>query len=671
VLILSTVLSTCSIAPQAWAAALAPGAVTTRTLLAELADLRLIAEFPSPRFQTRQFSSYDRRSVAPGTPDWFANEDWGRFLRVEERAGRREQVMMDATGPGAVVRIWSANPSGTLRIYLDGQEAPAIESRMEDLLGGRVAPLVPPLAGIRGRGYNLYFPIPYARSCKITCDEGQPYYVVNYRSYPAGTPVQTFRPIDLETLKADIPRVGAKLAAPRGAGLWPQRAVLVARTLAPGESVTLSDLRGPCAITQFIVRPRVDDPATALRALVLRMTFDGEQTVEAPLGDFFGAAPGLNTFATLPLGGTEWGELWSHWVMPFRRSARVQVVNFGRAAVSLEAQIGSIPYRWTPRSMHFSAGYISRYDLRTRPMVDLTHLDVAGQGVFAGLSFAIDNPARAWWGEGDEKIYVDRERFPSFFGTGTEDYFGYAWCDPNWFTHAYHSQPHVHDPRGGLPGCGPTNYGKFSNNRFHLIDRIPFERHLKFDMELWHWAESSVNIATVAYWYALPGARAQFAPLKAADLVVRPLGPYVAPRVAGAIEGEEMEVVSKTGTASPQEWANLSNESHLWWRETPRPGDVLTLRFNAPQAGRYRVLGRFMRARDYGIHQLAINGRKAGGPMDFYSPEVAPTEERDLGTFDLSAGANELSVTVVGANPGAEKGYMFGLDYLLLRPVPQ
>ena len=93
------------------------------------------------------------------------------------------------------------------------------------------------------------------------------------------------------------------------------------------------------------------------------------------------------------------------------------------------------------------------------------------------------------------------------------------------------------------------------------------------------------------------------------------------------------------------------------------------LAFPAPKAGKYRVVGRFLRAGDYGIHQLSINGVKAGQPIDFYNPGVAPGKEIDLGTFDLKAGDNEFSATVVGANDKAIKAYMFGLDYLLLKPV--
>lgn len=637
------------------------GVVTTRTLLAEMSDLRRMAEFPAPGYTTHQFSSYDRRSTAPGSEAWFANDDWGQFLRVEERNGRKEQVMMDAKGPGAVVRIWSANPSGTLRVYVDGRSLPVIEAKMEDLLGGKVAALPSPLAGERARGYNLYFPIPYARSCKITCDEGKPYYQVDYRTYTSGTPVQSFTALELQTAQEAIRDTAARLDAPERAGVPAEKSEPFQQTLAPGASASLAKLKGNRAITQFLVRPQAADVAAALRGVVVRITFDGEQTVETPLGDFFGAAPGLNTYATLPVGGTERGELWSHWVMPFRRAAEIRVVNQSQAPVTLQGEVGSTAYTWTPNSMHFGAGYIARNDLKTRPMVDLTHLQVDGKGVFAGISLAVDNPVRAWWGEGDEKIYVDGESFPSFFGTGTEDYFGYAWCDTAKFTHAYHSQPHTQG--------GPSNYGTYSNNRFHIMDRIPFNQKLKFDMELWHWEDRVINMNTVAYWYAVPGARTGFAPLSKADLVVRTIAPYQPKKVAGAIEGESMEVVRKTGTADSQAWADLSGDAQLWWRFGPKPGDTLALRFQAPTAGKYRVVGRFLKARDYGIHQLAINGQNAGTPIDFYNPDVVPTGEVDLGTFDLKAGTNELSVTVTGANAKADKGYMFGLDYLLLKPA--
>ena len=85
--------------------------------------------------------------------------------------------------------------------------------------------------------------------------------------------------------------------------------------------------------------------------------------------------------------------------------------------------------------------------------------------------------------------------------------------------------------------------------------------------------------------------------------------------------------------------------------------------------GPYRVFGHFLRARDYGIHQLTVNGKPAGDPIDFYDSEVRPSSELELGTFDLTVEGNELCVKVIGANEKAIKAYMFGLDYLLLKPA--
>jgi len=72
---------------------------------------------------------------------------------------------------------------------------------------------------------------------------------------------------------------------------------------------------------------------------------------------------------------------------------------------------------------------------------------------------------------------------------------------------------------------------------------------------------------------------------------------------------------------------------------------------------------------DYGIIQLAINGEKAGQPLDFFNNGVIQTAELPLGVFELREGQNVLSATVVGANEKALKEYMFGLDYLTLKPA--
>ena len=84
--------------------------------------------------------------------------------------------------------------------------------------------------------------------------------------------------------------------------------------------------------------------------------------------------------------------------------------------------------------------------------------------------------------------------------------------------------------------------------------------------------------------YARPGATDGFQPLRATDVVVRPMAEYVVPRVAGALEGEELKKVRVTGVAEPQDWDGLSGGRHLWWHAGIKPGDELIVSFPAPKA---------------------------------------------------------------------------------------
>ena len=58
---------------------------------------------------------------------------------------------------------------------------------------------------------------------------------------------------------------------------------------------------------------------------------------------------------------------------------------------------------------------------------DYPFLETAGRGHFVGVAMPIDHPLGGWWGEGDEKVWVDDDGFPPYIGTGSEDYFGDAW----------------------------------------------------------------------------------------------------------------------------------------------------------------------------------------------------------------------------------------------------
>jgi hypothetical protein len=644
--------------------------VTLRGLISEMADLERLAVLPDPPYSTRQFSSYDRASKSPDQEEklWFANGDQGHYLRVEETAGRKEYVMMDAEGPGAIVRIWSADPKGTLRIYLDGAAEPVLAAPMADLLTGKVKPFVPPIAGERSRGTNLYFPFSYQTHCKVTSDASPFYYHVNCRTYPKTTTVESFAMGKLAELQRDLDRAALALnepqrAAPRGPT---QKRAIFAPRVAPGETKQLFEIKAGGAIREIRLNLGAENSEEVLRGCVLLGVFDGEEkpSVWAPVGDFFGSAPGLNPYQSLPLGMLGGGEMYCHWVMPFEKSAVFSLVN--RSSREVVARVGCQwgLFPWSDRSLRFHARWRAEHEMATRPMRDWTYLDCSGQGIFVGDALAVANPVKAWWGEGDEKIYVDGEKFPSHFGTGTEDYYGYAWSSNKTFNHAYHNQTRAD---------GPGNSGHVSVNRWHIFDSIPFTSSFKFDMEIWHWNPTcKVSYAATSYWYSRPGGSDKGVEYAAADLRVPALPDRAAARVKDAIEGEGLKVLAKSGMADAQEMdsfeGNWSGGAQLWWREG-KPGDELKLELPSPAAGRYHVLLVLTKAIDYGIHQLSINGEKAGPPVDLFNRGVVQYGPLDLGVFALKDGPNELSVKIVGTNPEARpQNYMFGLDYLLLKP---
>jgi len=638
----------------------APGdpRITYDDLLDALVDLDWLATEPLPGERCVQFSSFDPKSrsgrVEPAS--WFANADSGHYLRREERDGRTEWVMVDVDGPGAIVRIWSANPSGELRFYVDGADDPALTIPFQDLTGGKRPPFVEPLCGVRSRGWNCYVPIPFAKHLKLTATTNDFYYHVNVRRFPAGTEIVSFTPASLES-PALAKTARALRAAPR------LDEVFATSTLEPGRSVERRH-EGPATIRMLAVRPEADDLRAALRSIRLRAFFDDARSpsIDSPLGDFFGTAPDFTPFATYPIGVTKGGIGWCRFPMPFERSVRLEIANEGESTVRVAHAVRFEPGPAPP--LRFHAKWRQWRDLSTRPFSDLVLLDAGGPGRFVGCAFSIRNPVRTWWGEGDEHAWVDGEDFPSTFGTGTEDYFGYAWGSPEPFESAFHAQSRCD---------GPGTRGFTSLARLHLGDSIPFRERLRFEIEMWHWADCEVDVATVAYWYAAPGAGDAIEALPAAAARLPREVPAVASLYPDAIEGEIVLVDARAsgGRLQAQDLAGFgqgwSRDEQLWWTEG-KPGDTLAIPFEVAAAATYSLRAQLTRAEDYGIVQISVDGRTLGDPIDLYNDAVVGTGDLDLGGLRLEAGAHTLLFSILGANPKAVPAYMFGLDYFRLVP---
>jgi hypothetical protein len=155
----------------------------------------------------------------------------------------------------------------------------------------------------------------------------------------------------------------------------------------------------------------------------------------------------------------------------------------------------------------------------TRPYRDIALADLVGEGAYVGTFLAVGNSSSAWWGEGDEKIWVDDDTFPSLFGTGTEDYFGQAYCSPEIYNHPYRAQSLA---AGGFSAAK----GLFSLLRAHVLDPIRFSSKLKFNLELWHWDEAAqVTFDTVAYFYLSQNGIDNMPPAASAGFRLSPIEP--------------------------------------------------------------------------------------------------------------------------------------------------
>lgn len=653
-------------------------ALTYVDLVDHLTDLQRLATLPPEGDLCSQWSSYDRKSRYDAVTDkyvnWDANGDGNGFIRKEDG----KFVLAEMQGPGCIWRIWSATPAqGHVRIYLDGTAEPAVDLPFKGYFDGNNAPFTrSAIVHTVSRGWNNYTPIPYQTSCKIVADPGWgQYYHFTYETFPPHTQVPTFKRDLAPDESAALDRANDILTQCGSAASAPapgQKTIEKSLRLSPGGTATLARLKGPEAITRL--RMKLDlPPAPAdrdiLRGLVLQIRWDGEKepSVWAPLGDFFGTAPGANPYRSLPLGLTTDGWWYCNWYMPFAKNAVIQLVNEGakpqRIAFQLQHAPLSLPVRQLAR---FHAKWHRDAFLPTEKerAIDWPFLKTTGQGRFVGVMLHIWNPRGGWWGEGDEKFFVDGEKFPSTFGTGSEDYFGYAWSNPSPFQHAYHNQTHNDG----------NSKGHISVNRWEIPESVPFQKSFEGCIEKYYSNQRPTLYATMAYWYLAPGGSDPYRPVPLNQRIGYDIPIQTqASKIPGALEGETLKVLSKTGgDPQPQDMTGFggqwSNDSHLWWIHA-KPGDHLELALPVSKPGKYNLAMQFTKAPDYAVVQLYLDDQKLGDPIDLYNPGVVPSGVLPMGTHELSAGQHRLKVEILGANEKAIKNFMFGLDYVKLEKL--
>lgn len=677
---------------------LAQEPVTIDSLLNEMVDRDAVARFPLPDFRLKQDSSYNRASVSPDEPKgWFANSDFNsrpgmdRFIRLEENDGRQEWVIMESNTPGVITRSWypvtKFKEDTVLRVYLDGKSTPAIEGHPLTLFQGEG--LIPyPFAHPSHLSAVNFFPIPYAKSCKVTLSMQPFFYIFTYREYAAGTKVKSFSMEDFEAAKGLTEKVGEMLLNPTASGA--REPLKFSAKLANQEGKSLDLPAGVASVRELSVKLGDYSNPEVTRTVVLKMEFDGKETVWCPIGDFFGAGVGLNPFQGWYRTVDEDGTMTARWVMPYQEGGKVSLVNFGSEPVDVELELKTGDWSWDDRSMYFHAMWRGQYPTPTRPRSDWNYVTAEGRGVYVGDTLTIMNPEEQWWGEGDAKIWVDGEDFPSIFGTGTEDYYGYAWGGKttDFYEHPFHAQvfAHKYNKLNRKPEAimGERNtQGYSTETRTRALDTMPFGQSIQLDMEIWSGTDQDMGYQVGAYWYADAATTSNRKPEPEEVLNIPQVPNMSVPAdtkkpakqsdIMNAIDLEPVMVISKTGSIREGEqglsrYKGTWNESdHILFRGA-EVGDSVELRIPAASPALQQLALHGTKSADFGIIQVTVNGEAAGSAVDLYASRPMPSGAIELGTFAPVDGAFVVRVEAVGKNPES-RGALFGIDCVSLAEV--
>ena len=670
--------------------------VSISSLLREMLDRDQVAQFPTHDFRLKQDSSYNRVSVKPEPPKneptgWFANSDFntkpehGRFIRIEKNQGREEFVLMEDEGAGAIVRTWmpwrkqtSGTTNAILRIYIDGNPEPVIEGNQFELFQGKG--LVPfPLAHESLRSAVSFFPIPYAKGCKVTVSECPFFFQFTYREYDDEVSVKSFTMEDFEAVKPLIDETCESLLDPQDA--TEGKGFKLAGTLAPNEEKEVSLTEGMAAVRALSVKLADYSDPEITRKVVLKMSFDGKETVWCPIGDFFGCGIGLNPMQGWFRTVAEDGTMRSRWVMPYQKNATVSLLNLNEKPVEVEAEAITGDWKWDADSLYFHAQWRGQYPVPTRPFSDWNYVTIKGRGVYVGDTLTIMNPVEKWWGEGDERIYVDGEDFPSIFGTGTEDYYAYSWGgrSTDFYEHPFHAQPfcHKYNKLNRKTDSNERNTMGFSvETRSRALDTMPFSSSLQLDMEVWSGSDCEMGYQVGVYWYGDAETTSNRKPEpneipNVPDLPAALTHPEAAgssDAFEGAIGFEKLKVLSKPestklelmtkGPANKQ----LHDQNLILIRGT-KVGDAIEFELPSQLPSAERLTLHAVQSFDLGVVQFSVNG-KPSKKVDLYSQKPRASQPIVLGDFEGVDGVHTIRVEVVGKNPKSRDTFI-ALDCIL------
>jgi hypothetical protein len=442
----------------------------------------------------------------------------------------------------------------------------------------------------------------------------------------------------------------------------------------PGQKHVLADLKGPGIITHIWMtflgpepHPWAPNGAANHKQMLLRAHWDGndQPDIDTPVGDFFACGFGMRMpVNSLPVQVENGAAYNCFWPMPFRKSARIEIVNDSDREIALLyynidwVQKDSLP-RNTP---YFHAQYRQEYPVGGGG--DYLIFDGEGRGHYVGTVLSVRSRSPGWFGEGDEKVYIDDDKEPSIWGTGTEDYLLCAWglrkCGFPFF-----GVPHTDG--------GHVLGGKTCAYRWHLADPIVFQKKLRVTIEHFGWISPDENpkhesdswnerqddYSSVAFWYQV-GKPKRFA-------TVPPAAERELPEIDIVLRGKDFieNRYHGDGPAIVQTGSQWRGSSQMLYQPPSQQDAWVEVPFEVPRREPKRLLLKLTTSYDFGIYDVYLDGVKVGGSLDLYTPDI---EVREFPLLDFwpEQGPHKLKLVCVGMNP-LSKGHWLGFDSLRLR----
>ncbi len=637
-------------------------AITFESLLETFVNLD--KAFLAPDFQARMYSSYDRKG---------GNRDESGYIHKDNDW----YVIAEMEGPGAVMRIWSANPSGKIRIHLDDGSEPVLERTFRDLFTNRFKPFIKPFVfsgSSRLAAHWAYIPIPYQQSCRITISE-LCHYQIEYITYPKETPVKTFQ-YPINDIQADrLSQVAKGFQTTDKPPFFPNKDLVEKTfkiTVPAGETIDLATLKGPAVIKGL--RMRWPDGSDQIgRDLVLRGYWEksGEPCIQSPVSDFFG-----ERMRSMTTGEEKTGWHYCYYPMPFHEEGRftlannhlsknyeVQAVFYVQQRANLPVPLRRFHALWN-RDNDTALPEVKFNDIRFEPVNDLndnyTALFRRGIGHLAGIHM-LRTPSPA----SDAIFIVDgMDTTPVFHSTGVAGLFnqGPDVLNANWPMSA-----------------GIKDYNGMNGFiRSFLPAPISFSSGIYASFEHGHANMLRKDISTTVFWYQeaphesfpwmLPigGFKHRKKPLEQSEYVFHqgkglPDSP---------IEAETLWLAANGGVYEPQEMLAYGPD----WSQNQQ------LRFDAfqvgasfsfeipptPFSGFYRLQCTFTQGPDAPTVAIRINGELITDQLDLFNETLQARQfQFETPIFIHASNRPRITIEVIGKIPKSD-GLSVGIDCLRL-----